>query len=195
MRRTILLASVLALAVALASPASADEPIPVTCTVTSIQKGWDVNGKEADEYWIEVVDGEEWLVHHGTGYFLAVGDTYCRGRWDIDGGWRVSPVPDPGVWPPPEGSEMYFSGEFTVWLNHGPLRGSGFIFEYEGELLYDYARNRGWEWTVTYSEGFGPQLEGWAFSEDTVAYQHMFPPWGGEGPGFVFSGYVVPPDG
>ena len=99
MRRTFLIVSVLALAVALAPPASADEPIPVTCTLVSIQNGWGTgNDKEDNAYWPGDEYGNydengEYLWHYGTGYFLAHGDTYCQGRWDVDGGWWITPIP------------------------------------------------------------------------------------------------------
>ena len=211
MRRTILLVSVLALAVAITPPASADEPIPVTCRLPNIAFGWErtggtysywevveTEGQDASVLWrpesVELPSGVPWLYHHGDLYAQGVGDLYCRGRYYLVGQWQLYPNPPEDVWPPPEGSEMYFWGDVTVWLNHGPLRGSGFHFRYVGQIAYDVERNRAWEAKVTWSEGFG-QLEGWEFSKDSEVYQSMFPPWAGEGPDLVLSGYLIPADG
>ena len=186
MRRTILFGCVLALTLVLAPPASADEPIPVTCTMVSIQNGWGTgNDKEINEFWI---GDDGWLYHHGTGYFLAHGDTYCRGRWYLDGGWRVA---DPAF---PWGVEGYLEGDIRMELSHANVDG-GFLVEYAGEFIWDVPGNRVWAGAAS-GEGYG-ELDGWQVS--LTVYLPFYPPVGAQGPGApqhtVWTGDVTPADG
>jgi hypothetical protein len=194
MRRTFLpVVAVLALVVVLAPPATADDQIPVTCTIVSVQDGWDRNGKEVFEFWLGDKKGRpdpdgNYLWHRGTGYFQANGDDYCRGFWYVDGGWWISPPPV--VWPPTEDSQGHFFGTFRIELSHADIDG-GFDNAYTADTVFDRERNRVYEGTA-FGEGYG-DLEGWEIS--LGYYLPYYPPVGLDFAAHTVWTGVVTPEG
>ena len=167
--RTLAVLSVGAMMIVPTWPAQASgEQIPTTCTTVSIQNGWDVNGKETNDFWV----GEDgWLYHHGTGYWQAHGDTYCTGFWYGDGYWRID---DPTMQPPFEG---YLWGTFRIELSDPKIDG-GFEASYTGQFVWE--GDTIWEGELS-GQGYG-DLQGW---------QIRMSIWNGE----VATGYVFHPGG
>jgi hypothetical protein len=195
MRRTILVVCAgFALVAMLAPAATAAEPIPVTCTLVSIQNGWGTgNDKEVNTLYPGDADGiydenGDYLWHLGTGYFLAHGDTYCRGRWDVDGGWWITPIP-PNWLPPIEGvTEGHWFGTWHAELSHANIDG-GFDITYQGELIWDRTANKVIAGTA-YGVGYG-ELQDWVI--DLEWYLPFYPPHCDDcGQDWVWTGYVTP---
>lgn len=163
--------------------------------MVSIQNGWDVNGKEVFEFWLGDRKGRpdpdgDYLWHIGTGWYEVHGDDYCRGKWDVNGGWWISPPPV--GWPPTEDSHGHFFGTYHIELSHANIDG-GFDIEFEADTVFDHENNRVYEGTAS-GVGWG-ELEGWTI---TLEYYLPYdPPVGGpeDAAHLVWTGYVTPADG
>lgn len=174
MRRTIVFVAVATLVLALVPSAWAKkvEPIPTNCTAHWIQIGWDVAGKNVNDFWME----GDLLVHHGTGTQELVGDVYCRGFIYLDANWEMGPPYGPGA----SGSLW---GDARLELSHVD---GGFEVAYSGEFTWFGTQwVNDWEAHAT-GVGYGA-LTGWTIEQDWVA------PTGGMHGVVEASGNVYPP--
>jgi len=148
--------------------ASQPQPIPTTCATHWVHTpGWDVSGKQADEYWY---DDEGVLHHHGTGWLRANGDPYCQGFWWLDGNWWMLEAPDPTQ----PAIEAEFWGTIRMELSTPGIEG-GFETSYVGSGVPGELR---WEAELS-GDGYGA-LEGWKI-------------WMFIDNGDLETGYVTPP--
>ena len=143
MRRLILFVT-LAVLVSAAMPsalASQPTPIPTSCATHWLHNGWDVNGKQAFDFWY---DDEGILHHHGAGWMRANGDPYCQGSWWVDGNWWRDEATLTGeVWGTIRMELLDFDGGFETSYAGTGIPGE---LRFEGELSGEgYGALEGWE--------------------------------------------------